>query len=164
MRDRGIPHDQLVWVDQENGGGTWIIHTTTILFGSVQVQIPAKSGAASLTDVQQRSVQMLRELPKSAEQFLVESLKRYASEFLDTDINTDVAFTFLCDNASVPYLQESSVPYIFLNASSDVDEDHGVCFLIRDGKVITCCHGDESLQFLGWDATDELDALADPTG
>ncbi|MFK8111251.1 MAG: hypothetical protein AB8B91_03585 [Rubripirellula sp.] len=163
MRNRGIPHDAPVWNDAGNGGGSWTIHTNTELFGSVRVDVPAKTADPTLTDVQNRSLQMLRSLPKSLRPALLGALQSYAMRYLGDDYVPEDC-DFLCDNASVPYLHESSSTYVFLNASSDVDEEHGVCFLIRNSGVIACCHGDESLQFYDWDATDELDSLGDNGG
>lgn len=159
MRNRGIPHDVLTWNDNESGGGSWLIHTNTELFGSVQVDIPAKSRSDTLTEIQQRSLQMLRELPKALRASLTDSLRRYALQYMGEELSAEEC-TLSCDNASIPYLHDANTPYAFLNADSDIDEEHGVCFLIRDGVAIACCHGDESLEFYGWDATDELDALA----
>ncbi len=163
MRNRGIPHDTPIWVDNGNGTGSWVVHTKTQLFGSVQVDIPGKSNSETLTDVQQRSLDMLRDLPTKLKPMLFAALRRYASEYLDDNFDDDDC-TLSCDNASVPYLHESKTPYIFLNADSNIDDEHGVCFLIRDGDVISCCHGDASLEFLGWDATDDLDELANGIG
>ncbi len=158
MLNRGIPHDELTWNDAGNGGGSWTIYIDTELFGSVRVDIPAKTRGAELTEVQRRSLDMLRTLPKTLRPALIEALRRYALEYLGDDFEPDDC-TFSCDNASVPYLHESQSAYVFLNASSDIDDEHGVCFLVRDGDVVACCHGDESLEFYDWDATDALDAL-----
>lgn len=163
MRNRGIPHDELQWNDASNGGGSWTIHTNTELFGSVQVDIPARSADASLTEIQKRSLQMLRELPKSLRPLLIDALRRYAVRYWGEEPDAEDC-DFFCDNASVPYLHDATNAYVFLNASSDIDEEHGICFLIRDGTVLAGCHGDESLQFYDWDATDDLDALTDPDG
>lgn len=159
MLNRGIPHDELTWNDAGNGGGSWTIHVNTELFGSVQVDIPAKTKAEDLTDVQRRSLDMLRKLPKTIRPALIDALRKYAIEYRGNDFDPDDC-TFSCDNASIPYLNESKTAYVFLNASSEIDDEHGVCFLIRNGDVVACCHGDESLEFYGWDSIDDLDALA----
>ena len=163
MLNRGITHDQPIWNDAGDGRGFWTIHTNTELFGSVQVEIPAKPDATELTDSQRRSLDMLRNLPKSLRLTMVDALKRYARRYLG-DCYDPNECDFFCNSASIPYLYKSKPSYVFLNASSDVDEDHGVCFLIRDGDVLACCHSDESFEFYGWDATDDLDALADHGG
>jgi hypothetical protein len=160
MRNRGIPRDKLIWNDNGVGGGSWTIHTTTELFGSVQVDIPCKTPDSGLTEIQKRSLQMLRELPKSLRPALIDALRRYAVRYLGEDPNPEDC-KFSCDNASIPALHEAPNAYAFLNASSDIDKEHGVCFLIRNGEVLACCHGDTSLCVENWDATDELDALAD---
>lgn len=159
MLNRGIQHDELTWNDAGNNRGSWAIHVNTELFGSVQVDVPAKMKTEVLADVQRRSLDMLRTLPKTIRPALIDALRKYALEYVGDDFDSDDC-TFSCDNASVPYLHESRSTYVFLNASSDVDDEHGVCFLLRDGDVVACCHGDISLEFYGWDATDELDALA----
>ncbi|WP_197441633.1 hypothetical protein [Thalassoglobus neptunius] len=133
------------------------------MFGSVQVDIPAKSKSDALTEIQQRSLQMLRELPKALRSSLTDSVRQYALQCTGEEPKAEEC-NFSCDNASIPYLHDAKTPYVFLNADSDIDEEHGVCFLIRDGAVIACCHGDESLEFFGWDSTDELDALAQNGG
>jgi len=61
MRNRGIPHDELQWIDNGIGGGSWLIHTNTELFGSIQVTIPANVKSHTLTEIQQRSLQMRSE-------------------------------------------------------------------------------------------------------
>ncbi len=163
MRNNGIPHDVLTWYNSGNGGGQWTIHTDTQLFGSVLVTIPAKTQAADLTDAQRRSLEMLRTLSKDLRPKLIDALRKYAKEYLGDKFDQNDC-DFFCDNASVPNIHASQATYVFLNASSDIDDEHGVCFLIRDGDVLACCHGDESLDFLEWDATDELDALGRDCG
>lgn len=74
MRNRGIPHDELTWCDNGIGGGDWVLHTNTEIFGSVQVTIPVMSNSLPLRDIQQRSLQMLRELPKSLKPSMIDSL------------------------------------------------------------------------------------------
>ena len=117
----------------------------------------------TLTEIQQRSLQMLRELPKALRSSLADSLQQYALQYSGEAPDAD-GWRISCDNASIPYLHDAKTPYVFLNADADIEEEHGVCFLVRSGDVIACCHGDQSLEFFGWDATDELDALAQNGG
>ena len=91
---------------------------------------------------------------------MIDALRRYAVTYTgETPADDDLDFT--CEYASVPALEHADTPYVFLYADSPVDQEHGVCFLVRDSDVLCCCHGDMSLQFFGWDNTDALDELAD---
>ena len=162
MRNRGIERETLIWNNAGNGSGSWTIHTHSSLFGMVQVDIPAKRKTGSLTHCQVRCLEMLRTFPSTMRVSTANALGNYAKRVSGEDNAPDL--NFVCDNASVPYLDESDTPYIFLNVSSDVDEEHGVCFLVRDGELVGCFPGDVSLEFFGWDSTEELDALTDEFG
>ncbi len=159
MRNRGIPHEQLQWHDNGNGTGSWEIHVHCDLLGSVKVDIPSRD-SDGLTPMQEKCLQLVRDLAPELKPALNESLKRYAVAYCGAEPDEDDLY-FTCEFASVPYLEHANAPYVFLHADSPVDEEHGVCFLIRNHDVLCCCHGDASLQFDGWDNTAALDALGD---
>ena len=158
MRNHGIAHGELQWHDNGNGTGLWVIHVRCELFGSVKVNIPSRR-SEGLTPTQERCLQLVRSLTPDKRGALTEALRQYAITHTGDEPDDD-DLRFSCDNASVPYLEHADTPYVYLNADSPIDEEHGVCFLIRDGEVLCCCHGDESLEFNDWDDTDLLDELA----
>ncbi len=159
MRNRGIPHEQLQWRDSGDGAGSWEIHVRCELFGSVKVDIPSRH-SDGLTPIQEKCLQLVRDLAPDRKPALNDALRKYAMAYLGAQSHGDDLY-FTCEFASVPYLENSDTPYVFLYADSPVDDEHGVCFLLRDRRVLCCCHGDESLQFDGWDNTESLDELAD---
>jgi hypothetical protein len=157
MRNHGVPHDELQWCDNGNGTGSWEIHVRCKLLGSVKVDIPSRTSEA-LTPTQERCLQLVRDLTPDIKPALTNALRKYAVAYTGAEPDVDDLY-FTCDFASVPYLEHADMAYVFLYADSPVDDEHGVCFLMRDQDVLCCCHGDESLQFNGWDNTDALDEL-----
>ncbi|WP_145179701.1 hypothetical protein [Gimesia aquarii] len=159
MRNHDIPHDELQWRDNGNGTGSWEIYVRCDLIGSVKVDIPSRH-SDGLTRTQEKCLQLVRDLTPKMKPALTECLRKYAIAYLSADLDED-ELSFVSEYASVPYLEHTDTPYVFLYADSPVDDEHGVCFLIRDRDVLCCCHGDESLQFNGWDNTAALDELAE---
>ena len=159
MRNRGIPHDELRWRDNANGTGSWEIHVQCDLLGSVKVDVPSRN-PEGLTPIQEKCLQLVRNLTPDLRRTITDALRKYAVAYAGTEPDED-DLSFLCEFASVPYLERADTPYVFLYADSPVDDEHGVCFLIRDGDVLCCCHGDQSLQFEGWDNTEALDELSE---
>lgn len=152
-------HDQLQWHDHNHDTGAWQIYVRCQLLGSVKVDIPSRN-PDGLTPTQDKCLQMVRDLSQEINPVLIDALRNYALAIWGTEPTTeDLSFT--CEHVSVPYLEHADTLYVFLDANSPVDEEHGVCFLIRDGNVVCCHHGDTSLQFEGWDNTGALDELAD---
>ena len=159
MRNCGIPHDELQWHDNGNGTGSWEIHVRCNLLGSVKVDIPSRN-SEGLTPLQEKCLQLVRDLTPAIEPALIDSLRRFANSYSASQPDEN-DLSFLSDFASVPYLEHADTPYVFLHADSAIEEEHGVCFLIRGEIVLCCCHGDEALQFEGWDNTEVLDEMAD---
>lgn len=110
--------------------------------------------------MQNRSLEVIRSLSESQRQSFQAALERYAQNYCGDLFSTE-DLTFSCDFALVPYLEHAPVPYIFLNADSPVDDEHGVCFLLRNDSVLCCCHGDMSLEFFGWDNIESLEEIAE---
>ncbi len=158
-RSDGVQHEQLYWRESGNDTGSWEVLVRCDLLGFVKVDIPSRN-PEGLTPTQERCLQLVRSLKADQKPALTDSLRRYAAVFFDSASDED-DLSFSSEFAAVPYLEHAETPYVFLYADSPVDDEHGVCFLIRDGEVLCCCHGDQMLEFVGWDNTDALDSLAE---
>lgn len=158
MSNKNISHDELQWRDNGNGTGSWEVYVRCDLLGSVKVDIPARN-SDGLTPTQEKCLELVRSLSSTMKPELIAALRRYAIEYSGTEPDED-DLSFESEFASVPCLEHAETPYVFLYADSPVDDEHGVCFLFRDRDVLCCCHGDESLEFYGWDNTEALEELA----
>lgn len=149
----------MIWQDDGNGSGSWRVNVDCELFGSITVDIPSRD-ARSLTPVQQQCLQIIRSLTENQRSSFLDALAKYALHYCG-ELPDASDLTITCNHASVPYLAHVQTPYLFLDADSSVDQEHGVCFLMRDQHVLCCCHGDMSLDFFGWDAIEELESISE---
>lgn len=161
MRNRGIPHDELVWFDFGGGSGEWRVHTQTKLFGSVEAIIDSDDSEDGLTPIQQASLDMIRNLDPSIHESLDRALRAYGKRYLgdEFDLIDEDDIYFACDCVEIPRLRDSTDTYALLIADSGVDEEHGVYFVVRNGDVLGCCHRNAADDGFDWDETDVLDTL-----
>lgn len=122
--------------------------TTTVecpAYGAIDVVIKTDGEMSPPSEKQLAAVALIAGLQQSARKTIREDVKRYAKEYLGEEELEDFEsedFDVVFDFALIPNLRAPRNAYFFLSGESDIDMEHGIACLCKDGEVFRVCHTD----------------------
>lgn len=146
-------------------GGCWTTTVKSLAFGSLGVLIQTPGENDHPSEPQLAALMLLSGLTKAVRKPIRKSVRRYAKEFLSPEEYEDLEPEDLqvdFHTALIPPQGASAAVYFFVQGSSDLDMEHDVACLCRDGNTFRVCHTDDMYAPDQGDATTRLEALLGP--
>jgi hypothetical protein len=138
----------------------WTAKLTGRNFAELEIRVLTDDKSTQPTGVQLRAVALIEELAEKGLPSLYELARRYAMQHLGPDMVIDMEDDDLTINiqvAVVPRLRDSESAYIMFLGDSDIDIEHGVAVLCKDGVKFAVTHSDVAYGDHDWDETAEFD-------
>lgn len=139
--------------------------TTTVecpAYGTLEVLIKTDGEASSPSEKQLAALAIIGELSQSVRKTIQKDTKRYAKEYLGEDELEDFEsddFDADFDFALIPNLRDAEHTYFFLAGESDIDIEHGIALLCKDGDAFRVCHTDCMYENYPCDDCESLDQV-----
>ena len=105
---------------------------------------------------------MIAGLPKAIRKPIRKSVRRYAREYLGPEEYEELEPEDLqveFHTVLIPPLKSSEAIYFFVQGHSDIDMEHDVACLCRNGNTFRVCHTDDMYQPYEGDATERFETL-----
>lgn len=147
----------LTWSHDDDA---WIGQVTSEELGDIEIRVATEGELDSPTDAQRKSVAMVEELATKGLPRLNDLARKYATEYLVEDME-DEGFEIELYAAVIPKLRDAVDPYIVFVGHSEIDIEHGVAVVCKNGSKFVVTHSDVaySAYAYDWDDTAELDQL-----
>lgn len=139
--------------------------TTTVecpAYGTIEVVIKTDGEISPPSEKQLAAGALIAELQQSARKTIRKDVKRYAKEYLGEEELEDFEsedFDVDFDFALIPNLRAAQNVYFFLSGDSDIDMEHGIACLCRNGDAFRVCHTDLMYENYPCDDTATLDGF-----
>jgi hypothetical protein len=104
----------------------------------------------------------VEEIAKSGLPRLNKLARKYAVEYLGPEEVADMEaedFEIEIQAATIPRLRNANDTYIIFLGDSDIDIEHGVAVICKNGSKFAVTHSDVGYSTGDWDDTSELDQL-----
>lgn len=150
---------QLTWSHEDDA---WIGSVSGDELGDLEIRVLTDDESVSPTDAQLRSLEIVEQLAKSGLPRLKKLARKYAMEYLGSDEVEDMEsedFDIEVQTATIPKLRNSDDKYIIFLGDSDIDIEHGVAVVCKNGTKFAVTHSDIAYSPHDWDDTAELDRL-----
>jgi hypothetical protein len=148
----------------DEGGGCWTTTVKCPAFGSLDVLIQTLGENDPPSEQQLAALTLLSGLTKVIRKPIRKSVRRYAKELLGPEEYEELEPEDLqvdFHTALIPP-QGTSAAYFFVQGSSDLDMEHDLACLCRNGNTFRVCHTDDMYAPDQGDATTRLEALLGP--
>lgn len=142
--------------------GAWRTRVKSPAVGRVDVLIYTDGPNDLPTPQQLAAVETITGLDKEIRRTLRTEARRYARTVLDPEEYEECEpedFRVEFSTAVVPRLRAAESAYFFLQGSWDIDFEHGVAFLSRNGVDFRGCDTGAVYEQYTWDAVDDLEKL-----
>jgi hypothetical protein len=140
----------------------WTTRVACPAYGDIDVQIKTEGESDPPTEKQLAALRAIASLPKAVRKLVRKDVKRYASDNLDEEDLEDLEpeeFDVEFTAALIPRLRNSPASYFFLFGESEIDVEHGIACLCKNGEALRVCHSDEIYENYDWDATEMFEQM-----
>jgi hypothetical protein len=140
----------------------WTTSVTCPAYGDINVEIKTDGETTQPSERQLHALSLIASLQAAARKSIRKDVKRYAKEILDEEEMEDFEaedFDTQFTDALIPNLRNSESTYFFLSGEFDIDMEHGIVCLCRDGEAFRVCDSAAKYEPYQLDDTETLDAL-----
>lgn len=140
----------------------WTANLTRGNFAELEIRVLTDDESTQPTEAQLRAVALIEELAENGLPSLNASARNYARKHLPPDLVEDMVDEDLAieiQSAVVPRLRDTGSTYIIFVGNSDIDFEHGVAILCKDGVKFAVTHSDLAYADHEWDDTSEFEQL-----
>ncbi len=140
----------------------WTASLESDHFEDLEIRALTDGESTPPTEAQLRSVAIVERFAQIGLPSTKKLARHYALEYLgpeevedmeDEDLSVDVYA------AIIPRLRETDDSYIIFVGNSDIDVEHGVAVLCKNGSAFAVTHSDIAYANHDWDDTAEIDQL-----
>ena len=131
-------------------------------FEDLEIRVLTDGESTRPTAVQLKAVALIEQIAKKGLPSTKKLARKYAMEYLGPEEVEDMEDEDLAIEihaAVVPRLRDADSTYIIFVGNSDIDMEHGVAILCKDGIKITVTHSDVAYANHDWDDTAEFEQL-----
>jgi hypothetical protein len=142
----------------------WTASVTTEYFEALEIRVLTDGESNPPTEAQQKCVALIEQIAQQGLPSTEKLARRYATEYLgpeEAEELEDEELAIEIHTAVVPRLRESDAAYIIFLGSSDIDFEHGVAVLCKDGTKLAVTHSDIAYADHDWDDTAEFEQQLD---
>ncbi|GAA4469173.1 hypothetical protein [Novipirellula rosea] len=150
---------KLQWCPDEEA---WTALVDSEHFAELELRVLSDEEPEPPTASQLKSVAVVEQYARTGLPSTEKLARKYALEYLGSDEVDDMKdedFAIDIHAAIVPRLRDSSDTYVIFVGASDIDPEHGVSILCKNGKICVVTHSDFAYANYDWDDTSELDQL-----
>jgi len=129
----------------DSSGEAWTTTVECPAYGAINVVIKTDGEMFPPSEKQLAAVALIAGLRQSARETIRKDVNRYAKEYLGEEELEDFEsedFDVVFDFALIPNLRAARNAYFFLSGESDIDMEHGIACLCREGDAFRVCHTD----------------------
>ena len=115
-----------------------------------------------VSDAQLKAVALIEQIAQTGLPSSDDSARKYATKHLSPNQLADFEdedFAIDIRAAVVPRLRDTNSSYVIFVGDSDIDIEHGVAILCKDGSKIAVTHSDVAYSDYDWDDTTEFDQI-----
>lgn len=150
---------QLDWSSDEDA---WAVDLVTEQFDELRVLVRTDGESDRPTEIQLAAVAVVEKIANEGLPPLTELARKYALQYLgpdevddmeDEDLMIDIHAVF------IPGLRASADTYMIFVGNSDIDIEHGVAVVCKNGSLFAVTHSDIAYSSFSWDDTVELDSI-----
>jgi hypothetical protein len=148
---------EMTWSHDDDA---WIGQVTGEKLGDIEIRVITDGESIPPTDVQMRSLAVVEQLAQTGLPRLKKLARKYAIEYLGPDEVADMDDEELeieIHAATIPKLRNAVDTYIIFVGESDIDIEHGVAVVCKNGSQLAVTHSDIAYENYDWDDTAELD-------
>lgn len=138
----------------------WVGTLTQGHFQDLEICVLTDDESTQPTEVQTKAVALIEELAKKGLPSMKKLARNYAIRYLgpdEVDELEDEDLAIEIQVAVVPRLRDSESIYIIFAGSSDIDIEHGVAIVCKNGVKFVVTHSDVAYADSDWDDTSELE-------
>ncbi|QEG40467.1 hypothetical protein [Roseimaritima ulvae] len=149
-------------LDWSSADEAWTASLSTAHFDDLEIRVVTDGESAPPTDAQLKAVALIEQIAQKGLPPTKELARKYAMEYLGPDEVEDMEDEDLAIEihaAIVPRLRDTESTYIMFVGNSDIDMEHGVAILCKDGIKLAVTHSDVAYANHDWDETAEFEQL-----
>lgn len=149
---------KLEWAPDQDA---WTVDWDTDQFDEIEVLVVTDGESSPPTPAQMKSVALAKQIARDGLPSIDDYARQYAMGHLGSDEVDDMEdedFEIEIHSVVIPRLRESKHAYAIFVGHSDIDLEHGVAVLCKDGTDFAVAHSDMAYTHHDWDDTEELDA------
>jgi len=140
----------------------WTTTLSNTVFDDLVIRVMTDGDTCAPSPIQLQAVAEIERLTMADLSPIDDLARKYASARLDPDElynmdDDDFAVEIYC--AHVPRLRESNDTYVLFGANSEIDPEHGLGCICKNGKLLAVIPADYVYENLDWDSTSQLDTL-----
>lgn len=146
----------------DESGGYWTTQVTSPAFGTLDVLIQTLGENDPPGEHQLAVLKLIQELTKVVRKPIRKSVRRYAKDLLGPEEYEELEPEDLqvdFHTALIPAVKSSEGKYFFVQGNSDLDMEHDLACLCRDGNTFLVCHADDMYQTYEGDPSAQLERL-----
>ena len=132
----------------------WTTNVRCPLAGSVEIFIRTMDKNTEPTEIQIAALEDIQQLPVSLAAGIAEDARRFAIENMNSSMLECVEesdFQLRFSEGLIPPLRKAADRYFFLAANTDIEPEHGVACLFKNGAAYRVCHSDLLYEAYDWD-------------
>ena len=143
-----------------SGDEAWTSTLTQGHFEELEIRVLTDDESTQPTEAQIKAVALIEEIAKKGLPSMKKLARKYALEYLGPDEVEDMEDEDLdieIQAAVVPRLRDTDSTYVIFVGDSDIDFEHGVAIVCKDGVKFAVTHSDVAYANHDWDDTSEFE-------
>ena len=140
----------------------WKLRLSNRVFDDLEIRVTTDGESNVPTPKQIATVETILKLTEADRDTIAAIVRKWAEDNWDAEQLEDMEdeeFEYEITSAVVPRLRDAESEYFIFIGSSELDPEHGLGCICRDGSQFAICHSDQGCENYEWDSVDELDAL-----
>lgn len=141
---------------------SWAMMLNNDVFDELEIQVRTDGEADPPTPKQIAAVDMICSLTRADLKTIPTLVRKWAEENMeeeDLEEMEEEDFELEIYAALVPKLRDSEALYFILTGNSEVDFEHGLGCICKNGSQFAICHADDAYENYDWDSIEEFEAL-----
>ena len=141
---------------------SWALSLSNSVFDELEIRVATDGESDPPTARQQQAVAVLCNFTTQDRDKIRRLARRWAEENMvehELEDMEDEDFEYDVTGALVPRLRDSEALYFILTGRSEIEPEHGLGCVCKDGTQFTICHPDHAYQDYDWDSVDVFEAL-----
>jgi hypothetical protein len=150
---------ELIWATDDV---SWATLISNDVFDDLEIRVVTGGETNPPTERQLQAVAEIEALTKQDLVRIAELARKYAKDNLepeDLEEMEDEDYEVEIYSATIPRLRDATDTFVLFAANSEIDMEHGVACVCKNGKQFAVVDADCVYQNYDWDSVDELNAL-----
>ena len=140
----------------------WLLRLSNNVFDDLEIRVTTDGESDFPTPKQIATVETILKLTEADCGTIAAIVRKWAEENWDAEQLEDMEdeeFEYEITSAVVPRLRDAESEYFIFIGSSELEPEHGLGCICKDGSQFAICHPDHGFENYEWDSVSELNAL-----